>query len=352
MKKIIVLILLIIPLQVNAISATSYIVMDTNNNRVLEGNNIHKQSLIASITKIMTSMVVINNLKDLEKTVQIDDSVLKSYGSGIYVEVGENIKIKELLYGLMLRSGNDAAIYLANYTAGSMEEFAKLMNSLGKSIGMDNTNFINSSGLEEGNLANTSTVYDMALLSSYAIKNQTYKSIVGTKNIMVKTDKKTYVWHNKNRLLNEYEYCIGGKTGFTIKARRTLVTNASRNNINLTVVTFNDGNDFADHKNLYEKYYNSLKNYQVVEKGPIKTQYPNTFIEADFTMALTEEEYKNIKLTINYNDNNVTNIVGSLEVSLNDIPYFKTDIIQKENIPETSKLSFWAKIKRWINSLW
>lgn len=352
MKKIIVLILLIIPLPVKAITSTSYIVMDTDNNRILEGSNMHKQSLIASISKIMTSMVVINNIKDLDKTIEIDDCVLKSYGSGIYVEVGENIKIKELLYGLMLRSGNDAAMALANYTAGSMEEFSKMMNDLAKSIGMNNTNFINSSGLEEGEKANISTVYDMALLSSYAIKNQTYKTLVGTKNITVKTDKKTYVWHNKNRLLTEYEYCTGGKTGYTIKARRTLVTNASKDNINLTVVTFNDGNDFADHKSLYEKYFNNLKIYSIIESGPIKTKYSNTFIEKDFKMALTEEEYNNLKITINYNDLNVTNIIGSLEVSLNDTTYFKTDIIKKENAPSSSQVSFWTKIKRWINNLW
>ena len=110
MKRIvIILILIIFPLRVGAISASSYIVMDTDNNRVLEGNNINKESLIASITKILTSMVVINNI-DLDKKINVSDSVLKSYGSGIYVSVGEEITIRELLYGLMLRSGNELAL--------------------------------------------------------------------------------------------------------------------------------------------------------------------------------------------------------------------------------------------------
>lgn len=109
MKRIIIILIIIIfPLKVGAISASSYIVMDTDNNRVLEGNNINKESLIASITKILTSMVVINNI-DLDKKITISDSVLKSYGSGIYVSVGEEITIRELLYGLMLRSGNELA---------------------------------------------------------------------------------------------------------------------------------------------------------------------------------------------------------------------------------------------------
>ena len=218
MKRIIIILIIIIfPLKVGAISASSYIVMDTDNNRVLEGNNINKESLIASITKILTSMVVINNI-DLDKKITVSDSVLKSYGSGIYVSVGEEITIRELLYGLMLRSGNDAAIELAYQVASSTENFAYLMNLLAKNIGMKHSNFVNSSGLEEKDSANTSTVYDMALLSSYAIKNLEYKKIVGTKDITVKTNLKSYIWHNKNKLLTSYKYCTGGKTGYTKKS--------------------------------------------------------------------------------------------------------------------------------------
>lgn len=339
MKRIvIILILIIFPLRVGAISASSYIVMDTDNNRVLEGNNINKESLIASITKILTSMVVINNT-NLDKKITISDSVLKSYGSGIYVSVGEEITIRELLYGLMLRSGNDAAIELAYQVASSTENFAYLMNLLAKNIGMKHSNFVNSSGLEEKDSANTSTVYDMALLSSYAIKNPEYQKIVSTKDITVKTNLKSYIWHNKNKLLTSYKYCTGGKTGYTKKAKRTLVTNASKNNINLTVVTFNDGNDFNDHKDLYEKYFNTLKNYKIVSKGRIKTDYDNTFIDNDFYMSLSKDEYGKIKTTINYYDNNATNIVGSLTVSLNGKEYFKENIYIKE--PKKEKELKW-----------
>ena len=330
MKKIIIiLILTILPLKINALTASSYIVMDTDNNRVLEGNNINKESLIASITKIMTSMVVINNT-NLDKKITISDSVLKSYGSGIYVSVGEEITIRELLYGLMLRSGNDAAIELAYQVASTTENFAYLMNLLAKNIGMKNTNFINSSGLEEGDSANKSTVYDMALLSSYAIKNPEYQKIVSTKDITIKTNLKSYIWHNKNKLLSSYKYCIGGKTGYTKKAKRTLVTNASKDNINLTIVTFNDGNDFNDHQDLYEKYFNKLKNYKIITKGKIKTKYDNTFIDNDYYMSLTKEEYSKIETTINYYNNNVTNIVGNITVSLNGKEYFKENIYIKE----------------------
>ena len=329
MKKILLLIIILIPFNVFGISASSYIVMDSDNNRVLEGSNINKQSLIASITKIMTSMVVINN-GNLDKKITVSDNVLKSYGSGIYVEPKEEITIRELLYGLMLRSGNDAAVELAYQVGGSMEGFSLLMNNLAKDIGMKNTNFINSSGLEDGVNANISTVYDMALLSSYAIKNKDYREIVGTKKITVKTNFKTYIWHNKNKLLTSYEYCTGGKTGFTKRARRTLVTNASKDNVNLTIVTFNDGNDFEDHKDLYEKYFDSLDNYKILSKGRIDTIYDNTYIDKDYYMSLTKDEYKGIDVIINYFDKNVSNIVGEVVVKLGDKEYFKTNIVQKE----------------------
>lgn len=338
------------PLKVNAISASSYIVMDTDNNRVLEGSNINKRSLIASITKIMTSMVVID-MTNVNKTVTIGDEVLKSFGSGIYVSVGEKISVINLLYGLMLRSGNDAAIALAYYTAGNMDNFAYLMNNKAKDIGMNNTTFVNSSGLEDGDKANYSTVYDMALLSGYAINNSLYKQIVGTKEITVKTDLKTYVWHNKNKLLSSYKYCIGGKTGFTEKARRTLVTNASSDGVNLTVVTFNDGNDFGDHKDLYEKYFDVLKEYEILSEGPIKTKYDNTYISRSFKMSLTKDEYKKLKKEIIYYDDNASNIIGKVKVSLNDKEYFTEDIYIKKEVKEV-KLNFFQKLIKRIKELW
>lgn len=281
----------------------------------------------------MTSIVVINNT-DINKQIEVSNNVLKSYGSGIYITPGEHLTIRELLYGLMLRSGNDAAIELAYQVGESEEGFAYLMNQTAKSLQMNNTNFINPSGLEYKEEANKSSAYDMALLSSYAIKNPIYKEIVGTKQITVKTDLKTYIWHNKNKLLTTYEYTTGGKTGYTKRAKRTLVTTATKDNINLTIVTLNDPNDFNDHKELYEKYFKKLKNYKILKKGKIKTNLENTYIEEDYNMSLTKEEYNKIKLEINYYNENISNIVGEIKVKLNNKEYFKTNIIQKNNQPK------------------
>ena len=232
MKKLILsFVLLVLPIKVSAITASSAIVMDLNSNRVFFEQNIHEQRLIASITKIMTAIVAIE-YGNLDDTYEVSEEVLDAYGSAIYIEMGEKLTLKDLLYGLMLRSGNDAAVVIAKNIAGSMEAFAMLMNETASKIGMTNSYFYNAHGLEESDgTANLSTAYDMALLTKYAMENETFREIFATKNYSVKTNKKSYSWTNKNRLLHEYDFITGGKTGFTKKARRTLVTTASSNNI-------------------------------------------------------------------------------------------------------------------------
>lgn len=259
MKKIIVFLLfIIIPFKISA----SSIVMDADSGEVLYSSSIHKKQLIASTTKILTAMVVINNC-NLDEVITIDNDVLKSYGSSIYIEPGEKISIRDLLYGLMLRSGNDAAYVLAKHVGGSMEGFSIYMNELASSIGMKDSKFFNSSGLDEKE-ENISTAYDMALLMKYAMNNEEFKRITSTKEYTVKTNKKTYIWYNKNKLLSMYKYTTGGKTGYTKKAHRTLVTSASKNNHNLIIVTLNESDDFNFHKNMYEIYFNKFNDNKKV----------------------------------------------------------------------------------------
>ncbi len=345
-KYIILLIIILFPLRVNATSTT---LMDMDTNRVLYNSNGNDVRLIASISKIMTAIVTINNY-DISNVIKIDESVLKSYGSGIYVEVGEEISVENLLYGLMLRSGNDAAIQIANTVGGSMENFVKMMNDTAKSIGMKNTNFINSSGLEnDKGEGNTSTSYDMALLMSYAMKNEVFKKIVSTQKKVVKTNYKTYVWYNKNKLLKNYKFCTGGKTGFTEKARRTLVTTASKDNMNFVVVTLNDPNDFSDHLNLYEEYFKKYKSYKVLDS---KDKFSNEkyYIKNDKYVALTQDEFKSIKKEVVYYDNNVSDIVGFINIKLNDKLLAKEYIYEKkETVKKKKKMSFIEKLKKLFN---
>ena len=346
MKKVFIIILFILfPLNIHALSASSVTLMDMDNNRVLYSYNEDEKKLIASTTKIMTSIVAINNA-NINDIVTIDDSILKSYGSGIYVEVGEEMSLENLLYGLMLRSGNDAAIAIANHVGGSMEGFVGLMNETAKSIGMKNTTFLNSSGLEESNgEGNMSTSYDMALLMSYAMKNDMFKTIVATKEKVVKTNYKTYLWYNKNKLLKTYEYCTGGKTGFTKKARRTLVTTASKDNMNFVIVTLNDPNDFSDHKLLYEEYFKKYKNYKVIDKNQTfdNKQY---YIKNDKYLTLSDNEFKSLKKEIILYKDNVSDIAGYILVKLNNEVLIKEYIYVKVEDKTIKEESLIDKIKK------
>ena len=316
MKKILLLFMLIIPFNVKCLSASSYIVMDMDSGRIMEGSNTDKVSLIASITKILTAITAIE-YGNLEDIVKIDDSILKSYGSGIYVQVGEELTLDDLLYGLMLRSGNDAALAIASHVGDDVDNFVFMMNEVAKRIGMKDSYFVNPSGLEENDgSANKSTVYDMALLTRYAMNNEHYRRIVSTKEIIVKSSYKTYKWVNKNKLLSTYKHCNGGKTGFTKKAHRTLVTTASNDNMNLIVVTFNDGNDFNDHKNLYEKYFNNYERVKIVDKND--NYGSNLKLRNDFYMIKKEDDKVEIKVS-KYDTSNAINgsIGGKVSVILN-----------------------------------
>ena len=308
--------------------------MDMDSGRILYGKNINYKQSVASISKIMTAICVIENV-DINKTVTVGDEVLKSYGSGIYVQIGEKLKIKDLLYGLMGGSGNDAALVLAYNTSGDLDSFVSLMNKKAKKIGMKNTTFKNPSGLDEEDGGNISSSYDMALLMSYAMKNKDFKKIVSTKEYILKTNKNVYKWHNKNKLLYNYKYSVGGKTGYTKIAKRTLINAASKNGLNLVAVTINDGNDFEDHMNLFEEAFDSYRNYIIVKKGYINIigeNYYNRdklYIKNNVNYPLTKDE-ENI-LKIKYELNKIrkyknNSLVGKIKLYLGD------EVVRKEKI--------------------
>ena len=355
-KLILVLALIVLPIKVSAITASSAIVMDLNSNRILYENNIHEQRLIASITKIMTAIVAIEygNLDDIY---EVDDEVLEAYGSAIYIEIGEKLTLRDLLYGLMLRSGNDAAVVIAKNIAGSMEAFAMLMNETASKIGMNDSYFYNAHGLEEDDgTGNLSTAYDMALLTKYAMENETFREIFGTKEYSVKTNKKSYRWTNKNKLLHEYDFITGGKTGFTKKARRTLVTTASSNNIDLVIVTLNDPNDFDDHLTLYTEIFKKYEAIKVLDKKKFEikddTEYEDDtlYINEDVYIPVLNEEKNSISVKYElYKNNSYMNgdVVGSAKI------YIKEELVKEVNIyvektGEKGNLSWWDKLLRWL----
>ncbi len=349
--------LLLFPIKAQAISASSYIIMDMDSGLVLGGSNIHKQNLIASISKIMTCYIALNygNLNDV---IEVGDEILKAYGSAIYIEIGERLTLNNLLYGLMLRSGNDASYVIAKYISGNMTEFANLMNATAEALGMKNTHFYNAHGLEENNgKGNISTVYDMAILTKEAMKNKNYRKIVKTKSVVAKTSYKSYTWYNKNRLLSEYKYTTGGKTGYTKKAKRTLVTTASKDNKNLIIVTFNDSNDFNDHKILYDNFFKNYEKVNILDKDDYQvndTYYSKytLYIKESYSALIKKNNLSNLRIeeTIEKLDKVRNNEkIGTVSV------YLKNKLIHTENIYLSKKIkvkkdSFWIRLIRKVKS--
>lgn len=277
----------------------SAILMEEDTKRVLVSKNMNRKKLIASTTKIMTAVVAIESNK-LNKTVKVTDKVLESYGSSIYLSIGEKMKLEDMVYGLMMQSGNDAALMIADFLGGE-EKFVKKMNNKAKQIGMKNTIFKNPHGLDE-KTKNYSTAYDMALLMRYANSYKDFRKITGCKKHTVKTDEKTYVWTNKNKILYTYEYTTGGKTGYTEKAYRTLVTSASKDNMNLIVVTLNDGNDFKNHKELYEYGFNNYKMVKVFDKDKMNLSNKKIYALDDYYYPITENERELITISYQLKD--------------------------------------------------
>lgn len=243
--------------------ARNYIVIDAYSQEILEGKDYNKSYSVASISKIMTAIIAIES-DDLFKIIEVDDIINTIEGSSLYLSIGDKITIIDLVYGLMLRSGNDAAVLIAKNISGSIESFVELMNQKALEIGMINSHFNNPSGLDINDEGNISSCLDMAILMSYCLQNELFCQIINTKSYYspIKGN-----WINKNKLLHGYEYCLGGKTGYTKKARRTLITVAEKDYQRLIVVTFDCGNDFNFHKSLYEHYFNNYQYLVYLFKG-------------------------------------------------------------------------------------
>jgi len=251
------------------ISSDCAVLMEQISGRVLQEKCPDKQLHIASITKILTALVAIEN-GDLEQWVEIDYNVVRQVGSSLYLAQGDQVKLIDLLYGLMLRSGNDSAMAIAQAVGGDEEGFVKMMNDRVREIGLTDSVFQNPSGLDETTF-NLSTAYDMAQIMRHAMMNPVFREIAGTTSHRATTKNgRTYAWRNKHRLVTgDYEYAIAGKTGFTKRARRTLVTSARKDNLELIVVTLRAGDDWNDHRNLFEYGFANYKLLRALEVGTL-----------------------------------------------------------------------------------
>ena len=251
---------LLLPVNADAVSARSAILMDAKTGRVLYEKDADRKSLIASTTKIMTALIVCEQCNVLDR-MRVPKEAVGIEGSSMYLKEGEVLTVQELLYGLMLHSGNDAAVALAIYCGGTVEGFVELMNDKARFLGLTGTHFANPNGLDHPE--HYSTARDLAILAAYAMENPIFSRTVSTKSLTI--DRRSMKNHNK--LLWMVEGADGVKTGFTRAAGRVLVSSASREGRRLIAVTIHDPNDWQDHQVLLNDGFQNFKTRQIIAAG-------------------------------------------------------------------------------------
>ncbi len=332
--------ILIAPCPVNAVSAQCAIVIDGQTGRVLFEKNADKQSLIASTTKIMTALVVCEQCNVLDR-MRIPREAVGIEGSSMYLREGEVLTIQELLYGLMLQSGNDAAVALAIYCGGTVEGFAELMNDKAHRLGMEDTHFVNPNGLDAP--GHYSTARDMALLAAYAMENPIFARTVSTKTVTAGGR----TLRNHNKLLWQVEGADGVKTGFTKAAGRILISSTTRQGRRIIVVTMNDPNDWQDHKTLVEDGFSRFAVKELVKTGDSlgtveiaggEAGYAQLLAAEDFSFAMTQQERWSVILPppgFVYAPVAAGQSAGYAHICVDGVPVGKVPIVYSQTIEQT-----------------
>ena len=355
MKKcvsLILAVLLIMPVRAAekpAVSAKSAVLIEYHTGKVLYAKNADKQLPMASTTKIMTALLALEE-GNLEDMVTISRRAANVEGSSMYLREGEKISLSDLLIGLMLSSGNDAALAIAEHMAGNEAAFADRMTKKAKEMGCINTQFKNASGLP--NDEHYTTALELALITGKALENEKFREIVSTKS--AKAGGRTLSNHNK--MLSLYEGAIGVKTGFTKKAGRTLVSAANRGGVELIAVTLNAPDDWTDHTNILNYGFSQMERRQIVAKGDrassvsVLNGAPNNapvlFAEDVFLSVL-----KTAKTEIKYSVRNDISApiekgeeAGRAEIFLDGVKMGETPLIIGESVPCAPKPSLWEYV--------
>lgn len=344
------------------VSAQAAILVDIETGRILFEKNSDQPLRVASITKIMTAIVAIENGVLSDKVVT-SKNAYRVEGSSIYLRLGEKLSLEDMLYGLMLRSGNDAAVAIAEHIGGSLDGFIYLMNQKAEELGMTQSVFNNPHGLDDHE-EHYSSARDMANLTAYAMKNETFATIVGTKRktAPLEGEKWDRIWHNKNRMLTKYPYADGVKTGFTKRAKRTLVSSATKDGHSLVAVTLNASDDWNDHIHMLEYGFNEFTKVTLAEKEERLKDERLTRKDGHFSMLnhlsypLKEDEIIQKRIVLNP-------VFSQEEIDPSQIPYpagyihFTLDQEEIARIPirfdykKNKKKSFWSSFRFVVQSI-
>lgn len=342
---------LFLPVRVAAVSAEKCIVVDAVTGRILYEKNADERSLIASTTKIMTALVICEQCNVLDR-MRIPKEAVGIEGSSMYLREGEILTLQELLYGLMLSSGNDAAVALAIYCGGTVEGFAGLMNDKARALGMTGTQFENPNGLDSP--GHYSTARDLGILASYAMKNPIFAKTVSTKTVTIGSR----CLRNHNKLLWQVEGADGIKTGYTRAAGRILVSSAIRDGRRLICVTINDPDDWRDHASLLEDGFSRYNVQRIVTKGDcvavvdvIGGERMRAELLADdhFVYAVSEEEEPQLVFPgpgFVYAPVTEGSLAGTAHVCINGQTVGSIPVIfgQSIELEKTQKRSLWDRL--------
>lgn len=360
-KTILCIIILAATLTVNSfaapsdISAQSAVLYCADTGDVLYEKNADKRMLIASVTKIMTAIVVIENC-DLNEKVQPKPEWCAIEGSSMYLDYRKSYTVKELLTGMLLVSGNDAATTLACHVSGDERSFSAKMNEKAKKLGLTNSSFRNPHGLDDPE--HYSTAKDLAVLASYCMENEQFREIVSSYSAKIKDQ----TYYNHNKLLVTYDGCIGLKTGYTIAAGRTLVSCAERNGMRLICVTLNAPDDWNDHTKLLDYGFDSFSLTEY-SKNNFRLQLPIYSSIDDVAYAVPGNEIKllarngdkvDIKLEVPrilFAGGVKGEKVGKLKAFINGELAAEEDLVYTDNVPVDSSehLTAWEHLQRILN---
>ncbi len=329
--------------------ALSSLLMDADSGRVLYAKNAQAMLPMASTTKIMTAVIILETL-DMESEITITKESVGIEGSSIYLIEGEKLTVSELLYGLLLRSGNDAANALAIACAGSIENFAEMMNRKAAELGLTHTHYANPSGLPAEN--HYTTAYDLAVLSSYAIKNNEFVKITSTLKATITGNSRYLV--NRNNLLRYYEGIIGVKTGYTPAAGWCLSSAAVRDGVTLVAVTLNDSNTWKDHAAMLDYGFEFLESVTALQAGQITTDINVAGGKTDFITAVNQSPFicsvpkgADIKVTVSskkiiYAPIAAGDIVGEAIIYANGVRVGSIPLVAVQSV-DYKKLNFFER---------
>lgn len=341
-------------------SARAYAVVDTQTGRVLFSNNADEQLPMASTTKIMTCIIALERCS-MDEVVTVDPAAAGLDGTSIYLSAGETITVHDLLYGLMMASGNDAAAALAYHIAGGIDQFAALMNQKAKEIGAVHTNFANPHGLPAEN--HYTTAADLAIIASYALKNEDFAKIVSTKSMDLPADDDSPARYlrTKNKMLTMYDGGIGVKTGYTKAAGKCLVSAAERDGARYVGVVLSDPDMWNDSFNLMDYTFATYKPTRVLEEGEVGevsvegglADSVKLKISDELLLPLSDQESKIIKVSYDIPDGlsapvEKGQVVGKASVTLDGEILAEADIITADSVEQKT---YEFHLKR-IVSLW